>query len=623
MGKRLKQFGFILAMVLWVVSLARQSEISTSPTLSNEKQNESEMSLILADFLSQYAPEVSNQILDTFLLNNKSKNDYVILKSARLKAANYRNLKQTNLAENELKEALRFAENQGNLPAQCAILIDLGNLYLDSIQPQKSLLFLQAASKIAQETNDTTLLINALFGLSEIYNKHLKTSEGKADLDTIIFLSKKQNNTFFIAKSWLALAMMEHNSGNLIIEKRILLKSDSLLSDTTPTNLKLEILNHLAASFAQAGDYLTAHDYLTKADSLQRKMHKSFLISNANSLTHIQSTTSQQSRVSVKLLSIVSIILFFGLIATLWLIIRLRKESNILQKKVNQYHQRTNELTISESNFKETVDLEKKKLIEKQKNDLTLINETLPKLTESLELSSQADYLKDVFLAKLSHEVRSPLTTILGFSALLETELALMDKPELYEFASSITQSGNSLLELLDNIFDLSLVNSNKLKLNITAFNLHKSVLEIVFKFEKDSTQKGIRIITNIDTEIQLVSDLGLLTRIITMVIDNALRFTEKGFIKISSTVNNDDNTVTLTIKDTGVGIDKVYLKDIFEPYRKEKLGYSTHYQGSGLSLPLAFKMLGLLHGNIHIDSEIGVGTTINITVPMETRVST
>jgi len=385
-----------------------------------------------------------------------------------------------------------------------------------------------------------------------------------------------------------------------------------------PTTLKIEILHQLASSFAQSGDYLTANEYLLRADSLQQKIQRADYLLTDLYLTGIQSVPSSGSDFSLKSLIVVGIILLIGMVAIGWLALRLRKNNTILRSKTYNIIQKMNELALPETNFEIAVEQEKKKALEKQSNDLKLISETLPKLSESLELSSQADYLKDVFLAKLSHEVRSPLTTILGFSSLLETELAIMDEPELYEYASSITQSGQSLIDLLDNIFDLSLINSNTLQLSITKFSLSTAINDVVSKFEKDSVQKGIRVITSTEQNIQIVSDLGLLKRVLTMIVDNAVRFTEKGFVKISSTTNTTDNTISISIKDTGVGIDKVYLKDIFEPYRKEKLGYSTRYQGTGLSLPLASKMIGLLQGIIKMDSEIGVGTTITISVPTE-----
>ena len=191
-----------------------------------------------------------------------------------------------------------------------------------------------------------------------------------------------------------------------------------------------------------------------------------------------------------------------------------------------------------------------------------------------------------------------------------------MEKPDLYEYASSITQSGQSLTDLLDNIFDLSLINSNRLQLNIAPFDVEKAIADIISKYTTDATQKGIRIITNAEKQASISSDQGLLKRVLAMLVDNAVRFTEKGFVKITTENLTENKSIAISIKDTGVGIDQVYMKDIFEPYRKEKLGYSTRYQGSGLSLPLAFKMIGLLNGSINIESEKGVGTTISIIIP-------
>lgn len=616
MGKWKQWLLLVMAFVYGAGCFTQQLE-SAHTSLLNEKQSILQNSYNLADHLSRFAPEVSNQVLDTLLLNNPSESDYLLLKSMLLKASNYASLNQPDLSENELKKALRFAEINSDLGAQGSILIELGKLHLDSLH-QKSFLYLQAARKIATEAHDTILIINTNHALSHAYAKRKNLTESKATLDSALFLSQSTGNTLLIAKSLLALGKTELMPDNLNEGQRLLLLSDSILSDTMPTTLKIEILHQLASSFAQSGDYLTANEYLLRADSLQQKIQRADYLLTDLYLTGIQSVPSSGSDFSLKSLIVVGIILLIGMVAIGWLALRLRKNNNILRSKTGNIIQKMNELALPETNFEIAVEQEKKKALEKQSNDLKLISETLPKLSESLELSSQADYLKDVFLAKLSHEVRSPLTTILGFSSLLETELAIMDKPELYEYASSITQSGQSLIDLLDNIFDLSLINSNNLQLSITKFSLSTAINDVVSKFEKDSVQKGIRVITSTEQNIQIVSDLGLLKRVLNMIVDNAVRFTEKGFVKISSTTNTTDNTISISIKDTGVGIDKVYLKDIFEPYRKEKLGYSTRYQGTGLSLPLASKMIGLLQGIIKMDSEIGVGTTITISVPTE-----
>jgi len=617
MGKWNNWLLLVLAFVYGAGCFTQQLE-SAHTSLLNEKQSILQNSYNLADHLSGVAPEISNQILDTMLLNNPSESEYLLLKSMRLKAQNYASLNQPDLSEKELKKALRVAESNNNLTAQCAVLIELGKLHLDSLHHQKSFLYLQTAKRIATDAHDTVLIINTNHVLSHAYAKRNNLSESKAILDSALILSQSTDNALLIAKSVLALGKTELMQGNLNEGQRLFLLSDSILSDTMPTTLKIEILHQLAASYAQSGDYLAANEYLLRADSLQQKMQRADYHLTDLYLTRIQSVPSSGSDFSLKSLIVVNLILLIGMVAIGWLTLRLRKKNHILRSKTDNFLQKTNELALPETNFELAVEQEKKKALEKQSNDLKLINETLPKLSESLELSSQADYLKDVFLAKLSHEVRSPLTTILGFSSLLETELAIMDKPELYEYASSITQSGQSLIDLLDNIFDLSLINSNTLQLSITKFSLSTAINDVVSKFEKDSVQKGIRVITSTEQNIQIVSDLGLLKRVLTMIVDNAVRFTEKGFVKISSTTNTTDNTISISIKDTGVGIDKVYLKDIFEPYRKEKLGYSTRYQGTGLSLPLASKMIGLLQGIIKMDSEIGVGTTITISVPTE-----
>jgi CheY-like chemotaxis protein len=99
-------------------------------------------------------------------------------------------------------------------------------------------------------------------------------------------------------------------------------------------------------------------------------------------------------------------------------------------------------------------------------------------------------------------------------------------------------------------------------------------------------------------------------------VLDNSVKFTERGFVKISNYLDEKTGMIIILIKDTGIGIDKVYVNQVFEPFRQESLGYSTSYQGAGLGLPLAKKMSLKLNGDIELESEKGSGTTITLRFP-------
>lgn len=242
-------------------------------------------------------------------------------------------------------------------------------------------------------------------------------------------------------------------------------------------------------------------------------------------------------------------------------------------------------------------------------------------LTQALKEAEKANYLKNAFLSNMSHEIRTPLNGILGFSSLLEVELALLDNPELYEYASSIQQSGERLLHLLNNIIDISRIEANDLEMDIKAYQIVPLLDKCIDLYAFKANDKGIRIIKDyeeVEEDLYVLTDDNTLNRVLCEVIDNAVKYTEKGFIRVSLSIEmvGDKQFASISIKDTGIGIDETYLPHIFEAFRQESLGYSRLYQGAGLGLPLAHRMMELMGGTLQISSQKSVGTSIFLALP-------
>src|ERR1035437_1926021 len=294
-----------------------------------------------------------------------------------------------------------------------------------------------------------------------------------------------------------------------------------------------------------------------------------------------------------------------------------KKESE-LSKKIEdlktellstQYQLKNSDELISERVIAKTNALEKE-LIERQKKDA--------ELKIALKREEDANYLKNAFLANLSHEIRTPLNGIIGFSSLLEAELSRMEDQELYEYANGIQQSGERLLHLLNNIIDISRIEANDLEISLKPCNIPFLVSQVSELYNFKANDKGLRLnIQTLETP-NAVADERNLSRVITDIIDNAVKYTERGFINVSSGFLPDQQRVYIRIKDTGIGIDSTYLPNIFEAFRQESLGYSRAYQGAGLGLPLAHRLINLMNGEIIVDSVKGIGTTITVYLPAE-----
>ncbi len=245
------------------------------------------------------------------------------------------------------------------------------------------------------------------------------------------------------------------------------------------------------------------------------------------------------------------------------------------------------------------------------------LKQNLKAMEETLKASKQSAHRNSLLMTKISNTLRTNLNDILGFSSLLGNEFALSEEKELFEYNENIRKSGESLMHLLNNIIDISKIESKSFNLNEEECNLTEITRGLVAQYKPAAEQKGLRIVFQDNKIPRFASDSQAVKHILANLLDNAVRYTEKGFIKISQTLQ--DKQIVWTIKDTGVGIDKAYLPDIFEPFRQQSLGYSkTAYQGAGLGLPLIKSMLDIMNSSIEIESEKAVGTTVRIYLPFK-----
>lgn len=248
--------------------------------------------------------------------------------------------------------------------------------------------------------------------------------------------------------------------------------------------------------------------------------------------------------------------------------------------------------------------------IEAIKNELELRKQIDNELIKALSEAEKANFQKNAFLANMSHEIRTPLNGILGFAVLLQNELALHNKNELFDYAQSIERSGERLLHLLNNIIDISRLEANDLEIRRETCSLKAVLEQVIGTFQFRTNEKGLKLVTDFD-DCAFVGDMNTLPRVFNELMDNALKYTEKGFIKLSSRVLPELQKVEIRIQDTGSGIDPAFLDQIFNPFRQDSLGYSKQYQGPGLGIPLTRKLVERMGGAIDMISEKSVGTTV------------
>lgn len=232
--------------------------------------------------------------------------------------------------------------------------------------------------------------------------------------------------------------------------------------------------------------------------------------------------------------------------------------------------------------------------------------------------AKEADLLKSSFLSNLTHEIRTPLNSIMGFSAILSDPDSEYSKEEKKQFGAIIADGNNSLLRLMDDILDASLLKSGQMKIESKEFCVNELMDDIKKVYSKvivKDNKKSIHFTAELpSSHTHIISDKTRINQVITNLLDNAFKFTNSGSIKMGFTY--EDELLHFYVSDTGIGIEEKYAQSIFTRFFKIESDNSVLYRGSGIGLYLTKKNVELLGGNIWFESEFGNGTTFHVTIP-------
>ncbi|MGY6707745.1 MAG: response regulator [Rhizobiaceae bacterium] len=236
---------------------------------------------------------------------------------------------------------------------------------------------------------------------------------------------------------------------------------------------------------------------------------------------------------------------------------------------------------------------------------------------EKLKAES-ADRAKSEFLANMSHEIRTPMNGVLGMAELLcKTDLDNRQKT----FADVILKSGNALLTIINDILDFSKIDAGQLSLDPAPFALNEAIEDVATLVATRVAEKDLELIVRIDPSLSgwVVGDVGRIRQIVTNLVGNAVKFTEKGhvLIDVSGTIEDGMSLVTIRVEDTGIGIPEEKRSQIFEKFSQVDATSTRRHEGTGLGLAIASRLIELMGGEIGLESEVGRGSTFWFTVPL------
>ena len=262
---------------------------------------------------------------------------------------------------------------------------------------------------------------------------------------------------------------------------------------------------------------------------------------------------------------------------------------------------------------------------------------TKEELIAKIEELSSANVSKNTFIANISHEVRTPMNAILGFSELI---LQLAASPEVDGYANEIKSASNNLLAIINDLLDISKMESGKMELSPVPYYLHYLFGDVESVVSIPIQKKNLELRMNISPEMpsQLYGDIVRIRQILINIVNNAVKFTKEGYIELRAksydkvVLDNPDEewlkdlsdeidsvvTLEFQIADTGIGIKKEDLHKIFDKFQQVDSRVNRGIEGTGLGLSISSQLVGLMHGEIIVESEYGVGTVFTVRIPQK-----
>jgi signal transduction histidine kinase len=558
----------------------------------------------------------------------------------------FKQFKDYKKSLNFYKKALKIAEDMDRQSTYASLNNNVGIIYKNLNNFSEALKYYKNAERIYKKYNNVHGYSILLGNMGSLYLKQKLYDKALAYTMNALSYREKIGDRYGIAHQNASLGEIKYfmainSSYPLTGQKKEKLFAQAINHFETSTTIfgdlgngveQLKDMSLLVKIYKENKNYFLAFKTLEQAQKLEDSLQIKTMNKEIANLEFQQNLAIKEMEIEIlnkdndyqKLAKQIFIVFALLLVIVAVFIYKLysnkRRQNSILEENIKDRKNaeealRENEVELNKhkNNLEYLVNKRTKEL----ENEIHERKRTEQDLLVAIDRVETANRAKTVFLENMSHELRTPLVGILGYSELLSSEVKTK---ELSEMADGINRTGNRLLNTLSMVLDLARIESDKFEINIVEVNVENELSQIYNNFKGAVAIKNIDFSLDLEDEARIVNtDEGMFKVIVENLVNNAIKFTKRGKITIESKIimNSTHRDLMVNVIDTGIGIRKSEISEIFKEFKQLSEGTLKDFQGTGLGLSISKKFIENLNGSLTVESEFGVGSKFILKFPI------